>query len=135
MSKPISTLNGYEIKDAKARNDIETNKTNIENLEGSINAEKNTRSASDTVLQNQINNLVLNAGNEESSSAEIVQARTNIRGGVWNTLNDRISFVEKNVPFRNEVLTSVNLNDILYPTQAICITPTNSPSWRFSSSR
>lgn len=98
------------------------------NLNASIDNEKNTRANNDENLQRQINSLVVGAGSETESYAEIVQARINISSQLFTTLNDRISFIEHSIPFQWKVLTNIDLNTILKPSKSILITPSaNSP--------
>lgn len=87
----------YNIKDLKSRNDIENIQNNINNL------------------QEQINNLVLQGGNPDSSSAEITQARVNTLNLTFPTLNDRISYIEKTMPFDMIVASNVDFNLYLTP--------------------
>ena len=77
----IIELNGTElsIKDAKAREDI----TRLDSQFKDIANNKADKSITENIQQ-QVDNLVLHAGNPESSSAEITQARGN-----YETLNGR----------------------------------------------
>lgn len=92
---------------------------NLNQTNGNLDLEKQTRKQNDDNLQSQINSLVLSEGNPDSSSAEIVQARSNILGNTFATLNDRISYIEKTVPFSMGVAEQVDFNSYITPGKYI----------------
>ena len=85
--------NSLKIKDIKSK--LNTNTNNIKNINLQLDTIENNKADKTTTqnLQTQVNNLVLQSGNPEASSAEIEQAR-----GGFAVLNDRLnSMYEKNV--------------------------------------
>lgn len=83
--------------------------------DSNLNTEKVQRQTADGNLQSQINTIVAEAGSPEGSAAELVQARTNIRNLSFDTLNDRISYLEKSVPITSAPVENVDYNDYLTP--------------------
>lgn len=91
--------------------------TKVNALESNIDLEENERKTADNNLQAQINELVVESGD---SSAEVLQARTNILSQVFSTLNGRIDFLEKNLPFKYVEAENVDFNSYLEPRQIYC---------------
>ena len=82
---------------------LDSQDTAIENFTtqftANLTAETTARTTADNALETQISTIVASAGTAGDSSSEIVQARTNIRNALFTSLNDRINFIEKSVPF------------------------------------
>ena len=112
---------------SEARGNFDTLKKRLDMSDNSINGltgtlgqySNNTKKDIDN-LQAQINNLVVGAGTDGVSSAEIIQARTNQESNSFATINDRISYIEKTVPFKMEVAENVDFNAYLKPRKIYC---------------
>jgi hypothetical protein len=73
--------------------------------------------------------LLLGAGTEGSSSAEILQSRVNSMSKNFSTLNERISFIENSVPFKFQNVENVDFNDFVTPGKFIVTSiANNNPS-------
>lgn len=82
------------------------------NLDEEMNTFTNTTEQDVLQLKSTVNNLVLQAGNPESSSAEIVQARTNrTKTTAYNTLQDSINGLVDNGLFYH-TLTAIDYETI-----------------------
>lgn len=112
---------------SEARGNFDTLKKRLDMSDNSINGltgtlgqySNNTKKDIDN-LQAQINNLVVGAGTEGASSAEIIQARTNFASYNFATLNERISYIEKTMPFEMEVAENIDFNSYLKPRKIYC---------------
>lgn len=93
--------------------------TQINTLDGTIKKVETDTSNSISSLQNQLNSVVAGAGTEGSSSAEILQARTNTMAHTFNTLNDRINFIETTLPFDMQVVENIDFNQYVTPGKYI----------------
>ena len=96
--------------------DYDENKTETQNIEaGAVvtteklneieegiasKSDQNEFNQTKSTLQNQIDSLVLHAGNPNATSAEIVQARNDNMGNAFATLNGRVSSIE-NIASKN----------------------------------
>lgn len=92
---------------------------NYKVMQGNLNNYQQQTNQNYNSLRNQLSDITAGAGNPESSSAEIIQARTNIRGNNFSTLNDRIDFIEKTLPFNMQNISDVDFNTILLPGKYI----------------
>lgn len=115
-----------DYKDSNVENELDKlnndNNTIINNVNSltSMNEKQenniNNLQTKTTSLQEQINNLVISSGNDV---AEVLQARANSLGVNFSTLNDRISYIEKTLPFNMQNLSNVDFNTILLPGKYI----------------
>ena len=98
---------------------LDDNDSNIDGLNGELGQFRNTTNTNINTLQNQINNLVVGAGTEGASSAEIIQARTNNEANTFSTLSERIRYIEKTLPFSMQNISNADFNTILSPGKYI----------------
>ena len=96
-------------------NDVSNLSNDVNGFNGNINQLENETNSSIENLQRQINTLVIGSGSEEASIAELLQARTNIDNLTFDTLNDRLNYIEKTLPFNMEIIENADFNNILNP--------------------
>ena len=108
---------------------LESFNTRLDQFALNIQAETTARTTEDNSLQAQISTIVASAGTAGDSSSEIVAARTNIKSTTFTSLNDRINFIEKTVPFIYQVQNNADFNDYVTPGKYLLYgTLTNAPT-------
>lgn len=100
MSKCFCHLNGYEVKDAAARNNINQLSVEINGVSENISNEINARTQQDTLLLQRIDNLTRLDEGSTTGDAELVDARTDIDGNVHANVGSHIRSVESNSSFK-----------------------------------
>lgn len=108
-------------------NNINELNNNIINTNSNLNEYQTTNNTAIQNLQNQINSLTVPDGNEDVSNAEIIQARTNTMAHTFSTLNDRINFIEKTLPFNYRNINDCNFDEMVTPGKFLVINSVNNP--------
>lgn len=104
---------------------IENLSNEVNGFEGNLDLLENNTNSSIENLQSQINSLVIESGSEETSIAELIQARINLDNLSFDTLNDRINYIEKTLPFKMQTIQNADFNSLLNPGKYIITSISN----------